>query len=85
MVLANMQLGKAGVTKNFIDNVKSAFKKHDQVKVSIHQSFSRDKVKIKEAAQKICEGLEDKRFYFKPRQIGFTITLLRFKKKKANK
>ncbi|MFC1685934.1 YhbY family RNA-binding protein [Nanoarchaeota archaeon] len=82
MVVTNVQLGKGGITDNFIETIKNGFKKHDQVKVQVLQSFSRDKADIKKSAQEICDKIENKRFKFKPKLIGFTITLLRFKNKK---
>ncbi len=85
MVVTNLQLGKAGVSDNFIENVKNAFKRHDTVKVSILQSCCRDRDEIKMIGEDICKKLNDQRFSFKPKIIGFTITLLRFKKKKKVK
>lgn len=81
MVLTNVQLGKSGVSDNFIETIRRGFKRHDTVKISILQSFSRDKSEIKNAAKEICDKVGDNKFEYKSRIIGFTITLFRFRRK----
>lgn len=81
MVVTNVQLGKAGISDNFIETIRNSFKRHSTVKVSVLQSFSRDKADIKKAATEICEGIGTEKFEYKSRIIGFTITLFRFRRK----
>lgn len=77
------QLGKQGLTDGFIDLLASAFKKHDLTKVSILKACTRDKVEIKEIANKIClelEGREKKKFTSKI--VGFTLFIKKWRKLK---
>jgi len=82
MVITSVQLGKAGITDNFIELIKNGFKYHDQVKVSILKSATRDREELKKIGKEICDKMEDERYKYKPKIIGFTITILRFKNKK---
>ena len=81
-MVVNVQIGKTGITENFIDNLKKASMQHSQIRISVLQSFSRDKAKIKEVAGDICKQIETDRFRFKAKVLGFTILILRFKNRK---
>ena len=85
MAMVDMQLGKAGLTENFIDTLRKSFKRHENVKISLLKSFSRDKEKILETADKITSSLNDEKHIYKHRIIGFTINLFRIKKKSLTK
>ena len=81
-MVVNVQIGKTGITENFIDNLKKASMQHSQIRISVLRSFSRDKAKIKEVAEEICKQIETDRFRFKAKVLGFTILILRFKNRK---
>lgn len=71
------QIGKQGITENFINSLKNQFKAHDNVRVSALKSFTRDRKKIKECSEKIIEELGKNYTY---RLIGFTIVLKKWRK-----
>ena len=77
--IANFQLGKAGLTEEFIESLRKTFKNRKIVKISLLASFSRDRKEVKETAEKICSELKDIG-KFKYRVIGFTIMLLKWRK-----
>jgi len=76
---AKFQLGKAGLTEEFIESLRKTFKNRKIVKISLLASFSRDRKEVKETAEKICSGLKDIG-KFKYRIVGFTIMLLKWRK-----
>jgi len=73
--LSKIQLGKQGITKNFIETLKSHFKNHKDVKISILKSANRTEIKNYE--QKILKNLGAN---FTARTIGFTINVKRWRK-----
>ena len=77
--LIEIQIGKNGVTENFISSLKNHFKNHKNVKVHVLKSAGHDKQKIKEIADKIIEDLGEN---YNRRVIGFTIVLKKSKKSK---
>jgi len=80
-MIASFQLGKQGLTKNFIDSIEKTFKKNDLVKVSILKSATRDRKKARKIAQEICEELK-KRYNkeFTAKIVGFTIFIRKWRK-----
>jgi len=76
MTQANMQLGKQGLSENFIWNLKSCFKRNDSVKIHVLKSAGHDREKIKEIAEEIVGELGDK---FKFRIVGFSIFMRKSK------
>jgi RNA-binding protein YhbY len=83
--MVEMQLGKSELSENFMDSLRKSFKRHENVKISLLKSFSRDKGKVLETADKIVSGLNDSKHIYKHRIIGFKINLFRIKKKSALK
>lgn len=75
--LANIQIGKQGVTENFVSTLKNHFAKHDIVKVSVLKSASRDKKEIKKISDELLEKLGKN---YTSRVIGFTIVLRKWRK-----
>jgi RNA-binding protein YhbY len=71
-----MQLGKKGLTIEFIDAIRKSFKSHEIVKISLLKSYSRDKEQISRDAEKICSELG-----CKCRILGYTLILKRQKHK----
>jgi len=82
MVVGNVQLGKAGITDNFIGTIKNGFKNHDSIRVSVLKSLTRDRDEMKKLGEEICQKLGDPKFGFKFKKIGFILVLKRFRKKK---
>ena len=83
--MVEMQLGKSGLSENFIESLRKSFKRHENVKISLLKSFSRDREKITETADKITSSLNDSKHIYKHRIIGFTINIFRIKKKSVTK
>jgi len=77
MKLSEIQLGKQGITENFIETLKNNFKKHDYVKVSVLKSAGHDKEKVKKFSDEILEKLGKK---YTSKIIGFTIVLKKWRK-----
>ena len=81
-MVVTFQLGKSKVDQNFIDNIKTSFKNQDIIKIKVLQSQTRDKEEIQKLAEYIAQGIETENKRFKPRVIGFTIILNKFRKHK---
>jgi len=75
--IGKVQLGKQGITDNFIETLRNHFKKLKIVKVSVLKSAGHDKVKVKEYSEEILEKLGKN---FTARTIGFTIVLKKWRK-----
>ena len=73
-MVGELQLGKQGITENFIKTLQTYFVKNRVVKISVMQSLSTDKKEIKNLAQEIIEKLQGK---FKSNFIGHKIILRR--------
>ncbi len=77
MVVKTIQLGKLGITDNFIESLKNQFKKSRTVKVSVLRSANREDI------EKYQEELLDKMGKnFTARKIGFTIILKKWRKER---
>lgn len=72
-----MQLGKNGITGNFIDNLKNCFQSHDGVRISVLKSAGHSKEEIKKYTQEILEKLGNK---YTAKLIGFKIILKKWRK-----
>jgi RNA-binding protein YhbY len=77
MISADIQLGKNGVTDNFISTLKNNFKKHDNVRISVLKSARQDKGKIKEYSNEILEKLGKN---YTAKIIGFKIIVKKWRK-----
>ena len=75
--VANIQLGKQGLTKNFIETLKNHFNKSQTVKVSVLKSARDNKESVKKYSKEILENLGEK---FNSRIIGFTIIVKKWRK-----
>ena len=78
-VQKHIQLGKQGVTDNFIKTLKSYFKNYKNVKVSVLKNAGRDKKKVKEFSDEILEKIGKN---YTSKIIGFTIFLKKWRKAK---
>ena len=75
---ASIQLGKNGITPNFIQTLESHFKKHKNVRVSVLKSAREDRSSVKKAAEDLVEKLGGN---YSSKIIGFVIILRKGKKK----
>jgi len=75
--IGNVQLGKNGVTDNFIETLKNYFKKHRNVKISALKSSTRDKNELKNISEEILDKLGKN---YTSRIIGFTIVVKKWRK-----
>lgn len=72
-----MQLGKQGITENFINNLKNQFKNSQVIKIYVLKSASRDKEQIKKFRDELLEKLGKN---FTGKIIGFTIILRKWRR-----
>lgn len=79
MTFTEMQIGKNGVTDNFINTVKSHFQKHENVRISVLKSAGHEKGKVKKYSEEILEKLGKN---YTSRVIGFKIVLKKWRKAK---
>jgi len=75
--IGNVQIGKNGLTDNFIGTLKTHFKKYDNVKVSLLKSFTRDKKELREITQKILDELGKN---YTAKTIGYKIAIKKWRK-----
>jgi len=80
MAMVYMQLGKHGLTAEFIETLRKNFKRHESVKISLLKNYSRDKDKIIGDAEKICAQLG-----CKYKLLGYTLILKRQRQKQDGK
>lgn len=73
----NIQLGKKSLTDNFIGTLKDHFKKHQNVKISILKSLTRDKKELREISERILDSLGKN---YTSKIIGYTIILKKWRK-----
>ena len=74
---SEIQIGKQGVTNNFISTIKNNFQRHDQVRVRVLKSARDDKDTVKKYSEQILKKLENN---YSSRVIGFTIILRKWRK-----
>ncbi len=60
MTFTEMQIGKNGITDNFIETLKSNFKKNENVRISVLKSAGHEKEKIKKYSDEILEKLNSR-------------------------
>ena len=77
MTIGQVQLGKQGLTDNFVETLKNHFKKNKNVKISILKSAGHDKAKIKAYCEEILEKLGA---HYTARIIGFKIVIKKWRK-----
>jgi len=77
MTQGQVQLGKNGITKNFIETLKNHFKKHNDVKISVLKSAEHKKEKMRVYSEEILEKLGKN---YTAKIIGFTIFLKKWRK-----
>jgi len=77
LFLAQMQIGKNGITEGSLVWLENTFKTHMKVKISVLKAAGHTKENVKEMADKIVERLGRNYVY---KIVGFTITILKFRK-----
>ena len=75
--IANIQLGKQGLTDNFIKTLEDHFKKSDNVRISVLKSCCRDREELKEISKEILEKLGKN---YTARIIGYVIAVKKWRK-----
>ena len=75
--IKQIQLGKNGVTDNFVSTLKNHFKKSEIVKISVLKSAREDRNKIKEYSNELLEKLEKN---YTTKIIGFVIVVKKWRK-----
>ena len=74
---SEIQIGKNGVTENFIESLKNNFKTHTSIRISVLRSAGHEKEKVKEMTEEILGVLGRN---YNSRIIGFTIVLKKWRK-----
>jgi RNA-binding protein YhbY len=79
MTSAEMQLGKNGITENFMQTLKGIFQKHDMVRLSVLKSAREKREDMKKHSEEILEKLGKN---YTAKIIGFKIILKKWRKAK---
>ncbi len=77
--IGHMQLGKQGLTENFIGTLEHHFDNNKNVRVSVLRSAGHDKGQVKEYSEKILEKLGKN---YTAKVVGFTIFFKKWRKAK---
>ena len=77
MAQLEIQIGKNGLTENFIETLKTNFKNHDNVKISVLRSAGHEKSQVREMAEKMLSELGE---HYTAKVIGFTIILRKWRR-----
>lgn len=81
MPAVETQLGKQGLTDNFVATLQNHFKKHSHVRISVLQSARPEGVEGKQQVKKYSEELLEKLGKnFTAKIIGFTIIIKKWRK-----
>jgi RNA-binding protein YhbY len=76
-IMREIQLGKNGVTINFIESLKQQFNKCNNIKVSVLRSCCRNKEELQKITEDILNHLGKN---YTAKVIGYTINLKRWRK-----
>jgi RNA-binding protein YhbY len=80
-VMGIIQLGKLGITDNFIESLKNLFKKHENVKVHVLKNArgtgKEGKEEVKKYSEEIMEKLGRK---YTSKNIGFVISVKKWRR-----
>ena len=77
MASAEMQLGKNGITENFIETLKKIFQNHDMIRLSVLKSARENREDMKKYSEKILDKLGKN---YTTKIIGFKIILKKWRK-----
>lgn len=73
----SVQLGKNGITYNFIETLKAHFNRNNDVKVTVLKSAGHHKDLVKKYADEIVEKLGNR---YSAKVVGFTIFVKRWRR-----
>ena len=76
-IIKEIQLGKNGLTQNFLEGLKNRFNKASNIKISVLSSACRDKKELKEIANKILDYLGKN---YTAKIIGYTLNLKKWRR-----
>ena len=76
-IQSHVQLGKNGVTENFVRTLQDHFRKHTAVKVSVLKGAGHEREKISRYSREIVEKLGRN---YVAKTIGFTIFIKKWRK-----
>jgi len=79
--IRQIQLGKNGITENFIGSLKHQFDKCKNVKISVLRSCCRDKKELKVIGEEIITKLGNN---YTAKTIGYTIIVKKWRKDMRN-
>jgi RNA-binding protein YhbY len=79
MTSTELQLGKNGITENFIETLKNRFERYENVRISVLKSAGHERQKVRKYSDEILEKLGKN---YTSRIIGFKIVLKKWKKAK---
>jgi|TARA_Y100000310_G_C20572100_1_gene758580 RNA-binding protein YhbY len=77
MVISKVQLGKNGITDNFLETLRSHFKKHSNVKIIVLKSAGHEKETVKGYQEEIIKELGNN---YVGRTVGFVINVRRLRR-----
>ena len=80
MTTGFMQLGKNGVTDSFIECLKTYFKTHENMKISVLKNARNEREDVKKYSKEIVEKLGK---FYTTKTIGFTIIVKKWRKARA--
>lgn len=75
--LGNIQLGKQGLSENFIMSLKNLFKNHENVKISALKNSTRERDELKKISSEILDKLGKN---YTSKIIGFKIVIKKWRK-----
>jgi len=75
--IRQLQMGKAGLSEAFVEQVQSVFENETMIKISILKSACRDKKDAKKIGEDLVGRLGTK-YGFK--LIGYVLTVIKFRK-----
>ena len=77
MAIAEMQLGKNGITENFIQTLKGIFQNHDMIRLAVLKSAREKREDMKKYSEEILRKLGTN---YTAKIIGFKIILKKWRK-----
>jgi len=81
MVLLKLQIGKNGLSQEFLENLKARFVTAENARISILKTGTRNREELKQWEEKILTFLGNN---FKSKVIGYTIVLRKLRKAVKN-
>ena len=75
--IRQLQMGKAGLSDAFVEQVRRVFENEGMVKISILKSACRDKGEAKKIGEDLVDALGSK-YGFK--LVGYVLTVIKFRK-----